>query len=121
MRWPFLFALCLSVLAFGVWNSVAGAATYVHDCPSIADDLTTTSTTTSQCLAIAERVEQLDADVVASGGSPVSGTVALSPDDAHRLDLTWWAVWAYVGIALFALLMPLWVSAFGLEGKFRRG
>jgi hypothetical protein len=118
-RLRFVLVLALALVALGVWNSTrADAATYANDCPAIADDLTTSSTTTSQCLAITQRLEQLDADVLASSSSSSSsGTVALSPDDAHRLDLTWWGCWAAVGVALLAILSPLWVSAFGLERK----
>jgi hypothetical protein len=118
-RLRFVLVLALAVLAFGVWSSTrADAGTYANDCPAIADDLTTSSATTSQCLAITQRLEQLDADVVASSsGSSSSGVVALSPDDAHRLDLTWWGTWATVGVALAMMLSTLWVAAFGLERK----
>ena len=81
--------LTVAVLAF---VSGAGAATFTHDCDP-AD---------TGCLALAERLEQLDADTIANGakldaindtlgaqaGQPVTGTVALGGDAAVELSDT---------------------------------
>lgn len=53
--------------------------------------------------------------------TPEPATVALSADDAHRLDLLWWGIWGLIGLQLVALVVPFWRSAWGLEGKLGRG
>jgi hypothetical protein len=101
----------------------AQAATYGHACDP-AD---------TSCLAIAERLEQLDTDVTANGGKldalgakldnldsdlnaqagqPVSGVVALGADDADRLDLTWIGEWFLAGLIIVSLIAPVFVRAF---------
>jgi hypothetical protein len=79
----FYVAAFLVFLALVCFQGTAGAATYAYDCPAIADDFQTGSTTTSQCLAIAARLESLDA-----------------ADQAivDRLDLTWLGVWFSGGV-----------------------
>jgi hypothetical protein len=91
-------ALCVAVL---VISGTASAATYTHDCPP-AD---------AGCLALAERLEQLDADTVANlpgPAGPISGTVALSSDDADRLDLSSWGIWFLCGLTVCLLFASLW-------------
>lgn len=41
-----------------------------------------------------------------------SGTLALSADDSSRLDLTWWGVWAIVGVLFALMIAPLFVRTF---------
>jgi hypothetical protein len=82
MRYFYLvtFLVFLGLVCF---NATAGAATYSYNCPSISDDLMTTSTDTSQCLAIIERTEQLDSD---------------SQNLQARLDLIATGVWFMGGL-----------------------
>lgn len=42
----------------------------------------------------------------------VSGTVALSDEDRERADLTWWGMWALVGLTLTLIAAPRWFAAF---------
>jgi hypothetical protein len=94
----------------------AGAATYTLTCPT-ADDA---------CKALAERLEaqvaateangakldQLHTDLTTTGGATeVAGTVALSDDDASRLDLVWWGVWINSGFLLVLIAAPIWERA----------
>jgi hypothetical protein len=101
----------------------AGAATYTLTCPT-ADD---------SCKALAERLEaqvaateangvkldaantKLDAITAAVGSDPgtteVAGVVALSDDDASRLDLAWWGVWLVAGFLLVLIAAPMWERA----------
>jgi hypothetical protein len=45
------------------------------------------------------------------------GGAGMTADDEHRLDLTWWGVWALVGVALVALVAPRFMAAWGWETK----
>jgi hypothetical protein len=51
---------------------------------------------------IASELSAID-DNTASGGT---SSVALSPDDQTRMDLTWWGVWAVAGLVLVLLIAP---------------
>jgi hypothetical protein len=50
------------------------------------------------------------ADVVPDDDSSSAGV-------ADSANLTWWGVWALVGLALVSLLAPMWHRAFGFEAK----
>ena len=96
-----LVAGACACVAVAVVTGTASAATYAHDCPP----------TDAACLAITERLEQLDADTVANlpvPAGPVSGTVALSADDASRLDLSSWGIWFLCGLTVCLLFAQLW-------------
>lgn len=80
----FYVAAFLVFLALVCFQATASAATYPYDCPPIADDMTTTSTTTSQCLAIAARLESVD---------------AAQQNIVDRLDVTWLGVWFTGGVS----------------------
>jgi hypothetical protein len=105
MRWFAAGVVCVAALVF---SGVGMAATYTHNCPPTDDS----------CAALAERIEQLDADTIANAplppepAGPISGTVALSSDDADRLDLAWRGVWFLTGAVLVLMLGPLFVKAF---------
>jgi hypothetical protein len=95
---------CVAVLAVSAGS--ASAATYAHNCPP----------TDAACLALAERLEQLDADTVANlppPAGPVTGTVALSADDASRLDLSGWGVWFACGLLVCLLFAQMWHRVWG--------
>jgi hypothetical protein len=99
------------------------AATYTTTCPATDD----------ACLALAERLEaataateangsklddandKLDAlhtDLTTSSGpSEIAGTVALSSDDADRLDIAAWGVWFLAGLTCCLLFSQLWHRA----------
>jgi hypothetical protein len=80
------------------------------DCP---DPATAVDAEGAQaCLALSERLDALDADIAAGNGQPVSGTVALSADDAQRLDLSWYGAWAGVGVLLVLLVAPTFLRSF---------
>ena len=75
--------------------------------------------TDDACAALAARLDDsnakldaLTAAVEASGGEPVSGTVALDADTTDRLDLLWWGVWAVVGLALLQIVAHSWRRVF---------
>ena len=50
-----------------------------------------------------------------SGDTAVVGSLALSDDDHHRLDLIWWGVWAAVGMSFVALIAPRFLRAISPE------
>jgi hypothetical protein len=115
-RRPTLLALAAMLAALAVLGGTAGAAsaatTYTKDCPP----------TNAECLALAERAEatndkldQLHADNLAAaspGTTDVAGTVALSPDDAQRLDLSAYGVWFLGGLLLILIAAPMFTRAF---------
>lgn len=85
-------------------------------CPDVSTaDSSPAAAEYASCAAIVSHLDRVDTDVTASSGAPVSGTVALSADDAHRLDLAWWGMWALVGLVLVLLIAPRWFRAFSLE------
>jgi hypothetical protein len=48
-------------------------------------------------------------------------TATLSDEDHHRLDLTWWGVWALVGLGFVSLIAAAWFRAWNIEGKLGHG
>jgi hypothetical protein len=129
--------LVACVASFG-WPAQAHASvTYATTCPT-GDDA---------CLALAERLESLDAAVralpvadhtaaLASIDGKLTGplsvtcdttcassatTATLSDEDHHRLDLMWWGVWALVGLAFVSIIAAPWWRAWNFEGKLGRG
>lgn len=91
---------------------VNGTAYYPCDCSisSVADY--STALTGTRITAHEDAVDT--ADPPGSGGTSASG---LSADDEHRLDLMWWGVWAFVGLQLVQMIVPLWLGAWGWERK----
>jgi outer membrane murein-binding lipoprotein Lpp len=131
----------LALVALVVWSFVAveGAQADPPACPSgddscaalaarldqldadvtqVQHDVETTDTDlNAQGDRLHADMSTLDTDLNATSGAPVSGTVALSPDDATRLDLVWWGAWALVGLAFVGLIVGVWYRAWGFEGK----
>ena len=73
---------------------------------------------------------KLDAIVTALGGdlsvtcstcSSSSTTATLSPSDHDALNLTWWGIWALVGLVLVLLIADRWFKAWSYEGKLGNG
>jgi hypothetical protein len=116
-------ALAVLAVAFAVVASPATAATYTTSCPA-AD---------TACAALAERLEAGVAAEEANGvkldtantslaeisdkldpataPAEIAGTVALSPDDADRLDIAAWGVWFLAGLTCCLLFSQLWHRA----------
>jgi hypothetical protein len=131
------FVLVAAAFFFGGSAHAQAAVTYATACPT-GDD---------SCLALAERLESIDAAVRALPTADYSTTLTaidgklapplsvtcdttcassattatLSDDDHHRLDLMWWGVWALVGLALVSLIAAPWYRAWNYEGKLGRG
>lgn len=106
--------------------AAAGAATYSVNCPDpstlyggtvdAAIEVSHLRQEEEQsCAAIAERLEALVTLQEAAndaGASPTATRVALAPDDRARASLTWWGVWALVGLTFALLVAPMMQSAF---------
>lgn len=88
-------------------------------CPDPAGLTGDALATAQSCQALSDRLDAangyLSTISAGSGSATVSGTVALAPDDAHRLDLAWWGMWALVGLVLVLIVAPRWYAAFNLE------
>jgi hypothetical protein len=132
-----VFVLVAGAIFFGGSAQAQAAVTYTTTCPT-GDDA---------CLALAERLESIDAAVralptadyspslsaiEASLAPPLSvtcdttcassaTTATLSDEDHHRLDLTWWGVWALVGLGFVSLIAAAWFRAWNIEGKLGHG
>jgi hypothetical protein len=99
--------------------SLAGAAALVLPTSSAFAATPACPPTDDACSALAGRLDTLhddlttlDADLTASAGEPVSGTVALDPDTTDRLDLAWWGMWAVAGLLLLQIIAPAWRRVF---------
>ena len=75
--------------------------------------------TDDACAALAARLDDsnakldaLTAAVAASGGEPVSGTVALAEGDANRLDLAWVGIWLVAGLGGSLVVGRMFVAEF---------
>jgi hypothetical protein len=129
--------LVAGLIFFGGSERASASVTYTTTCPG-GD---------AACLALAERLESIDAAVrslptadhsaaLASIDGKLTGplsvtcdatcassatTATLSDEDHHRLDLAWWGVWALVGLAFVGLIAAPWYRAWNIEGKLGRG
>jgi hypothetical protein len=48
-------------------------------------------------------------------------TATLSTSDHDALNLTWWGIWALVGLMLVLLIADRWFKAWSYEGKLGNG
>jgi len=144
----FLIAALVGVLSSALPARAAPpprAVEFTNDCP--ADDGGDTQETLAikaSCRATAERLEVLQTSIDAQDYSTVLAsidtkldgpltvtcdetcassavTATLGDEDHHRLDLTWWGVWALVGLAFVSLLATTWYRAWNIEGKLGNG
>lgn len=110
-------ALVLAFLSLGLVTDTASAATYTNDCPA-ADDACKalaerSAQTNDELELLADKLDALHADLTTTPGTTdIAGTVALSSDDAERLDLVWYGVWLLAGITLVLIVAPMFVKAF---------
>jgi len=113
------------------------ALEYTNECPADdGGDSQETLAIKASCRAQVERLEELHADLASleteletQGAAIVSAVEGIEPGgdggltqpEHDALNLTWWGVWAIVGLTLVGLVVPYWWRAWNFEGKLGRG